>query len=221
VTVTGSLWFGMSTVKRKSRREKAAETRVRMIEAALEVFGENGYTGTRMADIATRAHVAVQTLYFTFHTKPELLQACYEHAVLGPEKVAPMATPEIRAAFSARSGRTALRSFVEGNARIVARAAAIDEVARAASHEPEALEVRRHSEQLRRDGYRSVVTHLQERFGLRDGLDEEAAVDLMLMLAGGATYLSLRSYGWSDARYAEWLADLLATQLLRRPGRAT
>ena len=31
----------------------------------------------RMTDIAAEAGVAVQTVYFTFHTKAELLQACY------------------------------------------------------------------------------------------------------------------------------------------------
>lgn len=209
----------MSTVKRKSRREQAAETRVRMVQAALEVFGEHGYTGARMADIAKRAGVAVQTVYFTFHTKPELLQACYEHAVLGEDGLPPMARPAMKAAFVARSGRAAVRSFVDGTTEIVARAAAIDDVARSASHEPEAVEVRRHSESLRRDGYQRFVLHLDEHFGLREGLDVETATDLTLTLAGGGTYLTLRSYGWSDQQYAEWLADLLAVQLLRRPGR--
>jgi len=204
---------------RKSRREQAAETRVRMVEAALEVFGERGYSGARMADIATRAGVAVQTVYFTFHTKPELLQACYEHAVLGPSGLPPMATPAMRAVFTARSGRAALRAFAEGNTEITARAAAIDDVARGASHEPEAVEVRRHSEALRRDGYRTVVRHLDERFGLRRGLEVESATDVMLTLGGGATYLNLHAYGWSDERFVAWLADVLATQLLARPGR--
>lgn len=191
-----------------------------MVEAALEVFGERGYTGARMADIAKRARVAVQTVYFTFHTKPELLQACYEHAVLGRDGLPPMARPAMKAAFAARSGRAAVRAFVEGNAEIVARAAMIDDVARSAAHEPEAVEVRRHSEALRRDGYRAFVSHLDERFGLRAGLDADTATDLLLMMAGGGTYLTLRSYGWSSQQYTDWLADALATELLRRPGRA-
>ena len=60
----------MSDVKRprSKRREKAAATRERMLRAAIEVFAEQGYGGARMADIAARAGVAVQTLYFVFHT---------------------------------------------------------------------------------------------------------------------------------------------------------
>ena len=53
-----------------------------MIYAAQEVFTSHGYAGARMTDIAAEAGVGVQTVYFTFHTKAELLQACYELAVL-------------------------------------------------------------------------------------------------------------------------------------------
>lgn len=204
---------------KKSRREQAAETRTRMIEAASAAFAEDGYVGARMVDIAARARVAVQTLYFTFHTKPELLQACYDHAVLGPERLPPPEQPFFRAIMTARSGRAALLAFADGNSTIVARVAPIDEAARAAQHEPEAVEVRERSEQLRREGYRAVAEHLAERFGLRPGLTAEEATDILLMMGSGAPYLTLRGYGWSHERYVAWLADTLALQLLARPGR--
>jgi AcrR family transcriptional regulator len=205
---------------KKTRRERAAETRGRMVEAALEVFADEGYVGARMVDIAERAGVAVQTLYFTFHTKPELLQACYDHAVLGPDQLPPPMQPFYRRIMTARSGRAALTAFAEGNGAIVARVAAIDEVARAAQHEPEAVAVRENSERLRREGYAGIIEHVAERFGLRPGLDVEEATDLLLMLGSGAPYLMLRRYGWSNERYVAWLADTLALQLLARPGKA-
>ncbi len=62
---------------------------MRIIEAASDVFAGAGYVGARMADIADRAGVAVQTVYFTFHTKAELLTACCDHAVLDPERLPP------------------------------------------------------------------------------------------------------------------------------------
>jgi AcrR family transcriptional regulator len=203
---------------KKTRRERAAETRGRMVAAALEVFAEEGYVGARMVDIAARADVAVQTLYFTFHTKPELLQACYDHAVLGPDRLRPQEQPFFARIMTARSGRAALTAFAEGNGEIVARVAAIDEVARAAAHEPEAVEVRENSEQLRRDGYAHVVGHIAQRFGLRSGLEIGTGTDLLLMFGSGAPYLMLRRYGWTHDQYVAWLADTLATQLLARPG---
>src|ERR1700750_2978268 len=108
----------MSAVKgpKQSRREQAAETRERIIRAAIDVFGERGYTGARMADIGERAGVAVQTVYFTFHTKPELLQACYEYAVLGPDRLPPHQQPFWARVAAAPDGRAALREFAIGNA---------------------------------------------------------------------------------------------------------
>jgi len=206
--------------RRPTRREKAAATRERMITAAIAVFTQQGYAGARMPDIAERAGVAVQTVYFTFHTKGELLQACYHHAVLGPEKLPPPQKPFWAQIQAARSGRAALAAFVRGNAAILARAAAIDEVAKAAPHEPDASAVVADSEQLRRQGYGDVAIMLADRFGLRAGLDVESATDLLLMLGSSATYLTLRRYGWTDKRYVTWLTATLAQQLLAPPGRS-
>ena len=112
-----------------------------MIRAAIEVFTEAGYVGARMSDIADRAGVAVQTVYFTFHTKAELLQACFDFAVLGPERLPPMEQPFFADFLAARSGRAALAAFVHGNTAILRRSAAIKEVAESAPHEPDAAAV--------------------------------------------------------------------------------
>jgi AcrR family transcriptional regulator len=202
-----------------TRREQAAATRERILRAAIEVFAEAGYVGARMGDIADRAGVAVQTVYFTFHTKAELLQACFDFAVLGPERLPPTQQSFYAELSSARSGRAALAAFVQGNTAILRRAAAIKEVADSAPHEPDAAAVVKHTEHLRREGLAGIVRLLDDRFGLRPGLTGEDATDLLLMLSSSATYLSLQRYGWSDVKYGEWLTDTLARQLLARPGR--
>src|SRR5215216_4789773 len=206
----------MTDVKRprSKRREKAAATRERMLRAAIEVFAEEGYVGARMADIAGRAGVAVQTVYFVFHTKPELIQACYEYAVLGPDRLLPPDQPLFRGIRKARSGRAALRAFVAGNTAITARAATTDEVARGALHEPEAAAVVENSERLRREGYRDLLATIAERFALRPGLDLDEATDILLMYGGSATYLSMVRAGWSQERFEDWLTDTLARTLL-------
>ena len=53
----------------------AAETRERLLRAAAEVFGERGYDGTRVADIAASAGVSNGALYAHFASKAELLVA--------------------------------------------------------------------------------------------------------------------------------------------------
>jgi len=201
---------------RPSRRDRARATRLRMIHAAQRVFIARGYAGARMIDIATEAGVAVQTVYFTFHTKAELLQACYELAVLGEDDPRPPpAQPWHTAMLGARDGRAAIRRFAEGNSAIAARVALLDDVVRSAAHEPDAIQVRDHNEQLRRDGYRRIVGHLAGRFGLPAHLDPEDAVDILLTLAGPATYRALvADYGWPHDRFVDWLATTLSQQLL-------
>jgi AcrR family transcriptional regulator len=53
----------------------AADTRERLLKAAAEVFAVGGYDGTRVADIASAAHVSNGALYSHFESKAELLVA--------------------------------------------------------------------------------------------------------------------------------------------------
>jgi AcrR family transcriptional regulator len=54
------------------KRIPAGERRVRILDAAVEVFAEHGYTAAKMQDIATRAGVVPSVLYDHFGSKREL-----------------------------------------------------------------------------------------------------------------------------------------------------
>ena len=75
-------------VKPRNRRDRAKATRRRIAEAALHRFSEQGYAATTMDAIARDAGVAVQTVYFTFHTKAEVLIASLELAGGEPDSPA-------------------------------------------------------------------------------------------------------------------------------------
>jgi len=202
---------------RPTRRDRARATRLRILHSAQRVFIAHGYAGTRMVDIAAAAGVAVQTVYFTFHTKAELLQACYELAVLGEDDPRPPPEqPWYAAMLDAGNGRDAIRWLAEGFSAIAARVALLDDVVRSAAHEPEAAQVRAYNEQLRRDGYGRIVAHLAGRFGLPAGLAPAEAVDILFTLAGPVTYRSLvADCAWTHDRYVDWLAGVLSQQLLK------
>ncbi|MDX6377165.1 MAG: hypothetical protein QOE98_1468, partial [Gaiellaceae bacterium] len=137
--------------KRAPRRERALATRNRMLAAAHGLFVEHGYAGTRMTDVADAAGVAVQTVYFTFHTKAELLQACFDRAVLGEDDPRPPPQqPWYAEMLAAPTGAEALRHFAGGNGSIAARVARLAGVVASAKHEPEAVAVHERSETLRR-----------------------------------------------------------------------
>jgi AcrR family transcriptional regulator len=204
----------MSEVKGQSRRDRARETRQRILRAADEEFRANGYQGTTMAAVAKRAAVAVQTVYFVFHTKVDLLNDVYDAAVLGDDGPPP-STEWFRAAITAVDPRQSLRLFVEGTSGILGRAASLAAVAKAAAVvDPEAGEVQAEHERLRVEGYRDFLGHVT---GLEADLD--TATDVLLTLLGPGTYLAfVADRGWTPERYVDWTADALA-DLLLTPGR--
>src|SRR4051812_5852841 len=98
---------------RQSRRQRAAQTRARMIDAAYRLFTQRGYPATTMADVAAEAAVAVQTLYFTFGTKAQLLQNVYERAVTGDAGAPPEQQPWYARVVATPDLDDALRMLVD------------------------------------------------------------------------------------------------------------
>jgi AcrR family transcriptional regulator len=198
-----------------TRRERAAGTKLRILESAHTAFVANGYTGARMIDVAADAGVAVQTVYFFFHTKPELLAACYDLAVLGSVEAPPPRQQAWHVAMmSAGTPAGSVANLVKGTTSICARIAVLDAMVRATLHEPEAVEVHERAERRRRRDFEQIVRHWSSRFGLRPGLTRAACLDLLLTYTGPANYRQLVvEYGWSDKAYSAWLRGVL-TDLL-------
>jgi AcrR family transcriptional regulator len=206
----------------QSRRQRARETRQRIVRAAVEEFQAGGYHGTTMATIAARAGVAVQTVYFIFHTKAELLSAAVDAAVMGDDDPRiPQRTDWYRAMTREPDASRALRGFIQGASDVIARAAPLTVVARdAAAADPEALRVREHHEGRRSAEFRDVVVLMADKGGLREGLNVDSANDILLTLLGPDTDLAfVRDRGWSHERFVAWLSESLPELLLAPPAR--
>lgn len=204
-------------VKRVPRKERAERTRRAIVAAATAEFRANGYHGTTMATIAGRAGVAVQTVYFVFHTKPALLTAAIDAAVMGEgDPVPPEQTEWWREGTATPDGRRSLEIFVAQVAQISTRAAALDRVAlAAATSDPEVRDLIAHHETLRVTGFRAYVDTLADRGLLRPGLEPAEATDVLLTLCGSEVFLSLtEDRGWDVERYAAWTAGVLCGVLL-------
>jgi AcrR family transcriptional regulator len=63
---------------KRARRLSAQERRADLLEAAVVEFAENGYHGTRTADIAARAGVSQPYVYALFPDKRALFLACHD-----------------------------------------------------------------------------------------------------------------------------------------------
>jgi AcrR family transcriptional regulator len=168
-----------------------------------------------MADVAQAAGVAVQTVYFTFHTKSELLSGAYELAVLGElDPLPPGQQPWYVAASGERDVHQALRVLVGGVGEIVRRAAPLDSVVRASgSHDPEAAAIRAFHERLRVDGYRGMVEMLQAKLPLRAGLTLERATELILFYLGPHAFIGLvTDGGWAYDDWLDWTVGTIYEQ---------
>jgi len=70
------------TEPRWTRRKHARPEEI--TAAALEVFVERGYAGSRLEDVATRAGVSKGTLYLYFDNKEELFKAVVREGLVSP-----------------------------------------------------------------------------------------------------------------------------------------
>ena len=217
----------MSAVKsaeptRLSRRQRAEATHWRIVRAAYTLFCERGYAGTTMPQIADAAGVAVQTVYFAFHTKGALLSRAYDFAVLGEKPLDPHDQPWHRAMTAEPDVTQAVRAFVTGVGEIMRRATPLYIVARvAADGDPDAAEITAIHERRQADGYRETLELLRTKAELRDGLTLERATDLLLLFAGmDAYHVLVGRHGWSHEEWVAWTVSAVAEQLFDRVDRS-
>jgi AcrR family transcriptional regulator len=221
----------MATVKRSgptklSRKGRAKATHWRIVGAAYRLFCERGYAGTTMAQIAEAAGVAVQTLYFVFHTKAALLSRAYDFAVTGDEQepLIPQKQPWYAAMTAEPDPDRAIGHFVVGVGQILRRVTPLHVVALvAADGDADTERVMEFHEAWRADGYREVLKLLEAKASRRPGLTVERATDLLLLFAGMDVYHALvDGRGWTHDEWAEWAATAIAEQVFGLPaaGRA-
>jgi AcrR family transcriptional regulator len=172
------------------------------------LFHEQGYVRTTIVDIAARAGVAPQTVYWAFGSKARLVaeirDAWLTEARTGERLEAVLAEREASrrlAAFAEfmthqwETGSTAV--VIQQEAMRVDPEVAVDV---AATLDRRAAVLFQVTQGLARD--------------LQAGLSLEEAHDRLLALSMVDVYLELRGRGWTAEAYRVWLGDLLRSQLL-------
>lgn len=206
----------MADVK-TSRRDKADATRRAIVRAAHEEFLENGFHGATVAAIARRAEVAPQTVYFVFHTKPQLISAVIDAAVMGEDDpVPPQALQWWQDMRDEPDPAEALRTFVRGAGLVFARAAGISEVLRAAAlTDPEVRRTSQTHERLQRTGWSEVLDIVAAKGPLRHDLSRDQLLDVFLVTFGDTAYhLYATERGWSHESIVDWMCEALPALLL-------
>ena len=204
----------MGSVKRgyhaPLRREQAAATKRRIIEAAVAEFTEHGWASATVAAIAERAGVTSQAVYLAVGPKPRLLIHAVETAVAGDSHDIPLANRPAFADVYATgvSAHRRLQAFAHASADIYSRAAPLFMALQDAARADDATRSLADSA-----GERRMTDHRRlARLLLPQAAAGEVATlsQTIWVLAGPAVYIDLvHRWGWTPERYAAWLSSLL------------
>jgi AcrR family transcriptional regulator len=208
----------MPDVKRPTKRaQRAQETRRRIVSAARDLFVEQGYGGTLMPQIAERAGVAVQTIYFTFGTKRALLKEAVDVDIAGDfEPVVTMDRPWFQQALGAETAESMLRSHVHGTCQVLQRVAPIIQVLEAAAAaDPEVAALWDFDGDPRHEVQSAAAAALLDKPGALGDITAEHAADVLYGVLSPDVYrLMVKNRGWSLAAFERWTFEVLASQLL-------
>ena len=201
------------TYRSTLRDEQAADTRRRIVHAARELFGSQGFTATTVADIAGRAGVSQPTVYAVLGSKGEIMRALLARL----EDDADAATWKARI-DAEKDPRRKLDWYAAWHRELFSRGRDVLAAALGAGNEAGVVEFRKQGDRSAREWLAPVVSSLATSGALRPGLDEQTALELGWMLTGPELYFrATDGCGWSDDAYQELLGRLLRQQLLTAP----
>jgi AcrR family transcriptional regulator len=194
----------------RRRRERSAQTRRRILDAARDLMVEVGYRAATVAAVATRAGVNVDTVYQLVGRKPVLLRELIEQAISGTGvAVAAEDRDYVKAIRAERDPREKLAIYARAAREIQQRMAPLFLALRdASSTEPEARAVWNEISQRRAANMRELAGEIQKAGGLRDDLSINEAADILWATNSSELYVLLTvDGGWSPDHFERWLTD--------------
>jgi AcrR family transcriptional regulator len=206
------------SVKDGNRSARARATRRRITDAAAALFVEQGYGMTKLEQIAERAGVAVQTVYFHFGNKRTVLKEAVDIAAVGDdEPVALLERPWFERVRDEPDPRRVIALWIENSRTIVERVGPIMGVVRdAAVADIDMAAQWEANEKQRLVAFETMARQLADRDALRHDLSIDDATDIIFALLGLETYLLLTTRrGWTVDKWQRWVTATLTSTLLR------
>jgi AcrR family transcriptional regulator len=198
-----------------ARRDAAADTRRRILDAAKHLFGRKGIDSVTIADIGKRAKVAPSTVYAVYKSKDGILRALMQQVLLGnrfqaaqqvlqdvtdPIELVALTAHVARAVYESESGDLGL-------------------LRRASGFSPALRRMEQEFEQLRFDLQEARIKALFAARRARRGLSLEDARRIMWMYTSREVYQMLvHDGGWSPDKYQDWLSRALLDALVAPSG---
>jgi AcrR family transcriptional regulator len=192
------------------RVEQAAETRRRVLQAAVEAFTASGWAGTTLADVARAAGVTPQAVHLSVGAKPELLIAAVGHAVAGDTADVPLMEREpFRTALADGVGLAERADAVAAGSRAVyERAGQLFLVlAQAAPIHPAVARLWESARAARLSDCRRLVETV---LGRRKNALVDRLTDVLFVLVGPRVYADLVvDRHWEGGAYEQWLSEMI------------
>ncbi|MGB0113807.1 MAG: TetR/AcrR family transcriptional regulator [Ilumatobacteraceae bacterium] len=173
------------------------ELRVRLLDAARRVFAEQGYEGTRIADIVREAGLSTGAVYSRFRSKNDLLR----EAVVRHAGVDAVSSPQAE-----RVAQIVERHAAGFDAPLTLNEAVRLEAHVAARREPEVARAIEEAEQRWRTSVEPLLSQALTDGTIADDVDPDAVLFLVRTLGLG---LLLQRAGGSKAPDAAGWADLV------------
>jgi AcrR family transcriptional regulator len=195
------------------RIEQAAQTRRRVLQAAVEAFTERGWAGTTIADIARAAGITSQAVHLSVGAKPALLIGAVQLAVAGDQPDLPLFEREpFRRAYAADADLAErAAAFAAGTSEVYQRAAGLFLVlAQTAAVDTDLAALWERARTARLADCRLLV----DLTGPRSPRLQRRLTDLLFVQSGPGVHSDLvGDRGWTRGDYQSWLASTVQTLL--------
>jgi AcrR family transcriptional regulator len=203
----------------ETRAQQAGRTRERILEAAHELFLEEGFAKTTINAVAERASVAAETVYATYRSKPRLLGEVIRAAVTrGEEPKEPLERGWVKTLLTLPDLERRLESFAMHTAETLRLTSPLYVVIReAGTGAPEVSDLDRDLRELRCGDQAKIMEAIVKVGGLAAGTSASEAAETFSAMASPELHnVLIDGRGWSEKRYARWLVRTLKSTLLPR-----
>lgn len=195
------------------RRADALARRAAVLAAARELFLLTGFAATTIAAVAERAGVSPETVYKNFGSKPGLVRALHDDVMHGQDPASPYRRSEHLRDRS--DPYEIVRGWSRLSTEVAPRVSPLLLLLRdAAVVQPELRELLAELDLARHQRMSENARFLREAGHLREGVDTQAAADLMWAVTSAEMYeLLVLRRGWSLDQYADYIFHTVSSLL--------
>lgn len=195
----------------EARKAQAAETRIRILETAKNLFLSKGIDPVTIEKLAEVAKVSAPTIYSLFQSKRGILRALMDEALPTDQRLALVEESRLQ-----KSPKRRLEVTAKITRQMYDAEKALMDIFRGASAlDPELRELEKEREQRRYDRQEMTIVAMAEEKSFAKGLSSSKARDILWAFTGRDMYrMFVIEREWTSEKYEKWLAQLLIKTLV-------